>query len=104
VQADLEGRGVWSDARRHLLDLYVTALRDEREQRALARKADAPAVHLAAADRERKAAVQLADALGLTARAAKALQTVDTGAGRPAGAYDGRFDELGARRKRRGAS
>jgi P27 family predicted phage terminase small subunit len=84
ARAELQRLGLWSKARRRLLDLYVDALRDAQVHRELARAAPSresretglPVVNPCwlAADRERKAAVSLADALGLTARAQKQLQ------------------------------
>jgi P27 family predicted phage terminase small subunit len=111
AQAELRGLGLWSKSRRRLLDLYVDALRDAQVHRELARKAPSresretglPVVNPSwlAADRERKAAVSLADALGLTARAQKQLQKQAEEAVIDADDPYKALDELKPRRRRR---
>ena len=107
---EMKEMGTWTPTQKPLLDAYVYALRAESEHREIAQAnpfshshaTDRDFVHpgFTSADRERKAAVSLADALGLTARSRKALNLKsgdkDGGEIDPFGALD---DEVAAKRK-----
>lgn len=108
---DMVESGVWSPAMQPLLDEYATALHLADRHRRMAeidpvetnRESGLTHMHagFASADRELKRAAMLADLLGLTARAKKALKLAAEEAQEVSPAFQ-RADELAQRRAAKG--